>query len=47
VGASERAAIESAAYDLCVETGEAARGRAAFKDILAGGEALWGPKRLA
>ena len=47
VGASVRAAIESAAYDLCVETGEAARGRAAFKDILAGGEAPWGPKKLA
>ena len=46
VGATKRAAIESAAYELCVESGEAARGRAAFKEILAGGEADWGPKKL-
>jgi hypothetical protein len=46
VGATKRAAIEAAAYELCVESGEAARGRAAFKEILAGGEADWGPKKL-
>ncbi len=46
VGAAERARIESAAYERCVESGDAARGRAAFKEILAGGEAEWGPKKL-
>lgn len=42
--AAERTAIEARAYEHCVETGEAARGRAAFKAILSGGEGEWGPR---
>ena len=38
-----RTAIEAGAYALCVESGEAARGREAFKAMLAGGTAEWGP----
>lgn len=38
-----RTEIEAGAYALCVESGEAARGRAAFKAMLKGGEAEWGP----
>ena len=38
-----RTDIEARAYALCVESGEAARGRAAFKAMLSGGTAEWGP----
>lgn len=39
---ASRTDIEARAYALCVESGEAARGRAAFKAMLAGGTAEWG-----
>jgi enoyl-CoA hydratase/carnithine racemase len=42
--AATRTDIEARAYELCVESGEAARGRAAFKALLAGGAADWGPR---
>ena len=35
--------LEARAYEHCVDTGEAAIGRAAFKQILAGEQADWGP----
>lgn len=38
-----RAETEARAYELCVDAGEAAVGRAAFKSILAGEGATWGP----
>ncbi len=38
-----RAELEARAYEHCVATGEAAIGRAAFKSILAGEGAAWGP----
>lgn len=38
-----RAETEARAYEHCVDTGEAAVGRAAFKQILAGEGADWGP----
>jgi hypothetical protein len=37
------AALEAEAYEHCVDTGEAAIGRAAFADVVAGGQAPWGP----
>lgn len=40
---SARTDIEARAYALCVDSGEAARGRAAFKALLKGGAADWGP----
>jgi enoyl-CoA hydratase/carnithine racemase len=43
----ERLAIERSAYEHCVDTGEAAVGRAAFSARRAPGEAPpWGPRRL-
>jgi enoyl-CoA hydratase/carnithine racemase len=39
----QRAEVEARAYEHCVETGEAARGRAQFKAILAGETPQWGP----
>ena len=43
----ERLAIERAAYEHCITTGEAAIGRAAFSARRAPGEAPpWGPRRL-
>jgi len=43
----ERLAIERAAYEHCIDTGEAAIGRAAFSARRAPGEAPpWGPRRL-
>jgi enoyl-CoA hydratase/carnithine racemase len=38
-----RAEVEARAYEHCVDTGEAAIGRSAFKRILAGEGADWGP----
>ena len=42
---SEREALEAEAYELCLESGEAAIGRAHFKDILAGMAPPWGPRQ--
>jgi enoyl-CoA hydratase/carnithine racemase len=42
----DAAAVEADAYDWCVETGEAAVGRAHFQQIVAGGTVPWGPKQL-
>lgn len=42
---AEREALEAEAYEVCLESGEAAIGRAHFKEILAGGVAPWGPRR--
>ena len=42
--AGTRTDLEARAYALCVDSGEAARGRAAFKALLAGGAADWGPR---
>lgn len=38
-----RSEVEARAYEHCVDSGEAAIGRAGFKDILAGKGAAWGP----
>lgn len=43
--AGERERLESRAYELCVESGEAAIGRAHFKEITAGNPVRWGPKQ--
>lgn len=40
-----RTDIEARAYELCVASGDAAVGRAGFKEILKGGDAEWGPKQ--
>jgi enoyl-CoA hydratase/carnithine racemase len=40
----ERLALERAAYEHCVDTGEAARGRAAFAAIRAGESPAWGAR---
>jgi enoyl-CoA hydratase/carnithine racemase len=39
----DRRVIEAAAYEHCVDTGEAAIGRASFAKITAGEEVAWGP----
>ncbi|MBN1337342.1 MAG: enoyl-CoA hydratase/isomerase family protein [Deltaproteobacteria bacterium] len=36
--------LEGRAYEHCVHSGDAARGRAAFETILAGGEVDWSPR---
>jgi enoyl-CoA hydratase/carnithine racemase len=41
-----RLAVEAAAYERCVDHGEAARGRAAFAAIRAGEPPTWGPRTL-
>jgi enoyl-CoA hydratase/carnithine racemase len=41
-----RAEIEAAAYEVCVDRGEAAIGRASFDTVRAGGVPAWGPRRL-
>jgi enoyl-CoA hydratase/carnithine racemase len=41
----ERIELESAAYERCVDSGEAAIGRAAFAKILAGETPAWGASR--
>lgn len=48
VGASglHRAELEARAYERCVDAGEAAIGRAHFKEIVSGGAPTWGPLRL-
>jgi len=42
---SLRAEEEARAYEHCVDTGEAAIGRSAFRKIVAGGSAPWGPRK--
>lgn len=42
---AERLCIEAAAYERCIDTGEAAIGRAAFSAIRAGEVPAWGPRR--
>ncbi len=42
---AERLELEARAYEHCLDSGEAARGRAAFKAILAGEAVEWGPRR--
>ena len=44
---SERTELEARAYELCVDAGEAAIGRANFKAIIAGEPVEWGPRRDA
>jgi enoyl-CoA hydratase/carnithine racemase len=39
----ERRRVEAEAYEHCVDTGEAAVGRANFAELTAGGTAPWGP----
>lgn len=39
----ERRRLEAEAYEHCVDTGEAAIGRANFAEITSGGQAPWGP----
>ena len=41
----ERISAESAAYELCVDGGEAAIGRASFAAIRAGETPAWGARR--
>jgi enoyl-CoA hydratase/carnithine racemase len=41
----DRVEIEARAYERCVDSGEAAIGRAHFDAIVAGGTAPWGPRR--
>jgi len=41
--AHDRAELEARAYELCVDSGEAAIGRANFKAITAGESVAWGP----
>lgn len=43
---AERIDLEEAAYERCVDTGEAAIGRASFADIRAGKTPAWGKHRL-
>jgi enoyl-CoA hydratase/carnithine racemase len=38
-----RQALEARAYEHCLDSGEAAIGRAHFKEIIGGGTAPWGP----
>ena len=41
----ERTELEARAYELCVDSGDAAIGRENFKAITAGEAVTWGPKR--
>lgn len=43
--ASEREKLEARAYELCVDSGDAAVGRAHFKEITSGGQVRWGPRQ--
>lgn len=45
-GAAARADVEARAYRHCVDTGEAAIGRASFEAIRQGASVAWGPRRL-
>lgn len=40
-----REEIEALAYEACVDSGDAATGRAHFADIVAGKEVAWGPRQ--
>ncbi len=42
---AERLELEARAYELCVDSGEAAIGRGAFDEIRAGRSPAWGPRR--
>lgn len=42
---AERLKLEAAAYERCIDTGQAAIGRAAFSAIRAGETPPWGPRR--
>ncbi len=42
---AERRELEAQAYELCVDSGDAAIGRANFKAITAGESAPWGPRK--
>ena len=42
---AERAELEAQAYELCLASGDAAVGRQSFKQITAGEEVEWGPRR--
>ena len=44
-GPEARTEIEALAYELCVDSGDAAIGRANFKAITAGESAPWGPRK--
>ena len=44
-GEEERIAAEAAAYELCVDSGEAAIGRSSFDEIRAGRSPAWGARR--
>lgn len=44
--ALDRAEREARAYEHCVDAGEAAIGRAQFKQILAGAPVAWGPRKV-
>jgi hypothetical protein len=44
MGEEERTELEARAYEHCVDTGEAAIGRANFKAITGGEHVEWGPK---
>lgn len=44
--AEDRAELEARAYELCLDSGEAAIGRQCFAAILSGAEVQWGPRRL-
>lgn len=44
--ADARAELEARAYEVCLDSGEAAIGRENFAAILSGAEVPWGPRRL-
>jgi enoyl-CoA hydratase/carnithine racemase len=47
IGPHSRRELEARAYEWCVDTGEAAIGRANFDEVLAGGTPPWGPRKRA
>jgi len=44
-GSADRQALEAMAYELCLDSGDAAIGRANFKAITAGESVPWGPRK--
>ena len=42
---AERQELEALAYELCLDSGDAAIGRASFKAITAGEDVTWGPRK--
>jgi enoyl-CoA hydratase/carnithine racemase len=46
IDASDRAEVEARAYESCLENGDAAIGRAAFKEITAGQPVAWPARSL-